>query len=38
VAQVDKRFRFMLESTPMARRFFFAGFFFYPCPLAEDNG
>jgi hypothetical protein len=38
VAKVDKRFRFMLESTPMARSFFFAGFFFYPCPPAEDNG
>jgi hypothetical protein len=37
VAQVDKRFRFMLESVAMARRFFFAGFF-YPCPLAEDDG
>jgi hypothetical protein len=32
----------MLESMPMARRFYLAGFyfagFFYPCPLAEDNG
>jgi hypothetical protein len=37
VAQVDKGFRFMLESMPMACRLFFAGFF-YPCPLAEDDG